>query len=233
MSLEFFNKNIDQIEEKLAYPFKDKDCLRMAFLHNSYVNEHKLSMNNERLEFLGDSIFNLIVTEFLYKQYMDFDEGKLSFLRSFLIDSKSCALYMKKINLCKYVLLGKGEQKAKGFDKDSILANIFEAIIGSLYLDGGIEIVKNFIFLKILPIMQTILNEPIHNFKAELQEYLQAKYKEAPIYDVIEETGPDHEKKFKIEVRFQNEGLGIGIGSAKKQAEQNAAKDAMKNLKLL
>ena len=220
-----------EIELRIDYPFKDKTLLALAFTHRSFCNENKdVSEHNERLEFLGDSILNLLIADYLYRYLPKTPEGELSYLRSRLVEASSCVLYVQKLELESYLLLGKGERMNDGRGRDSILADLFEAIIGAIYLDGGLQAAKRFLFKNFSPEIDQILKTPVQNFKAQLQDKVQKQYKEGPVYDVIAETGPDHSKNFIITVSVQGEVIGKGEGNSKKEAQQNAAENGLKKL---
>lgn len=222
---------IPKIEERLGYKFNDKSLLSLAFIHRSYINEHReILCHNERLEFLGDSILGMIMAEYLYVNFPKTPEGELSFLRSRLVEAPSCVLFVQKLDLSKHLLLGKGERMNDGRGRESILADLFEAIIGAIYLDGGITAARKFIFDNFSTEIEQIIQTPLMNWKATLQDHCQKKYQATPTYTVLEESGPDHHKLFKVLVTINDTDLGIGQGSSKKEAQQAAAADALKKL---
>jgi ribonuclease III len=224
-------ENAREIEAKLGYHFKDRNLLALAFVHRSYVNENRgVREHNERLEFLGDSILGLLVAEYLYKYLPTTPEGELSYLRSRLVEASSCMHYVQKLDVEQYVLLGKGERMNDGRGRDSILADLFEGIIGAIFLDGGIDAASAFLFKNFTPEIDSILKTPLSNWKALLQDYCQKKYHITPIYEVIDQVGPDHSKTFTIAVIVNDKQLGFGKGSSKKEAQQGAAEDAMSRL---
>ena len=160
-------KNTPYIEEKIHYTFNDKSLLALAFIHRSYVNENKLiTHHNKRLEFLGDSVLGILMAEYLYRNLPDTPEGDLSYLRSRLVEASSCVAYIHKLDVASYLLLGKGERLNDGRGRESILADLFEAIIGAIYLDSGIESVKTFIFTNLAEDIDAILKTPLRNWKA-------------------------------------------------------------------
>ena len=221
-------KHTPEIETKLGYAFQDKSLLFTAFVHRSFANESReIREHNERLEFLGDSILGFIMAEFLYRELPDKPEGDLSNLRSKLVEANSCSLFVKQLGLENFLLLGKGERMTPGRGRDTILADFFEAIIGAIYLDGGIVAAKNFIFSCFMETIRTLIAAPLKNWKASLQDFCQKHHKKAPTYTVLSETGPEHGKSFKIEVSVGGQILGIGEGSSKKAAQQSAAEAAM------
>lgn len=231
-TLETLQHVLPQIEKQLRYSFHDRSLLSLAFIHRSYVNEHKeVSEHNERLEFLGDSILGLIVAEYLYRNMPNTPEGDLSYLRSRLVDATSCVSYVQKLQIGDYLLLGKGERMNDGRGRDSILSDLFEAIIGAIYIDGGIEAARTFLLNNFHQEIETTLSTPLSNWKAILQDYCQKKYQQPPTYKVLEETGPDHSKNFNIAVIIAGSEYGRGSGASKKEAQQSAAHHAMEKIK--
>ncbi|MBT3394179.1 MAG: ribonuclease III [Waddliaceae bacterium] len=220
------------IESKIGYAFKDKSLLALAFVHKSYVNEHRdiTSEHNERLEFLGDSVLGILIVDYLYRYLPSTSEGDLSHLRSCLVDASACMRYVQELDVEEYLLLGKGERFNNGRGRDSILSDLFEAIIGAIYLDGGIEAAKNFLFKNFSSEINVIMTKPIRNWKADLQDYSQKKHKCPPEYSIIEESGPDHSKRFIIAVAIDGEEVGRGSGPSKKEAQQSAAEDAINSV---
>lgn len=221
-------KNTLQIEERLKYAFKNKSLLLLAFTHRSYINENKqVKEHNERLEFLGDSVLGILVAEYLYCHLPSTSEGDLSYLRSRLVEATSCVTYMLKLDVSNHLLLGKGEKMNDGRGRESILADLFEAIIGAIYLDGGIDAAKAFFFGNFKEEIEAILNTPIQNWKALLQDFCQKKFQQPPEYKTLKETGPDHSKIFVVSVELNGEVLGQGEGPSKKEAQQAAARSAL------
>lgn len=227
-------QHVPSIEAKIGYVFKDKALLSLAFVHRSFINESRefIHEHNERLEFLGDSVLGLLVSEYLYRYLPETPEGELSYLRSRLVEASSCVAYVQKLDLGSYLLLGKGERMNDGRGRESILADLFEAVIGAVYLDGGIEAARRFLFKNYSSEMQAILSRPVHNWKALLQDYTQKKYQQTPIYHVVHESGPDHSKVFEIAVIINEKEWGRGVGASKKEAQQAAAAAAIAQLKL-
>ncbi len=217
------------IEKRLGYTFKDKSLLALAFVHRSFVNENRaiIDQHNERLEFLGDSILGMLVAEYLYKQLPEHPEGELSYLRSRLVEASSCIIYVQKLHIEEFLLLGRGEKRNDGRGRDSILADLFEAVIGAIYIDGGVQAAYQFIFQNFSEEIQDILDQPEHNWKALLQDYSQKQFQNPPQYILINESGPDHSKNFEIAVHVNNEEWGRGVGSSKKEAQQAAAQKAL------
>jgi ribonuclease-3 len=217
------------LETRLAYEFKTQSLLEEALRHSSFVNEqvrHQLR-DNERLEFLGDAVLNLVIGHMLLNRFPDLDEGALSRMRSNLVNETQVASVARSLDIGSHIQLGKGESLTKGREKNSILANTFEAIIAAAYLDGGYDaafalIEKHFSFL--LEPDGNIASE--YDYKSRIQELLQTRQGEKPAYSVIEETGPDHNKMFRIELSV-NDIRTEGYGKSKKHAEQDAAHKAL------
>lgn len=222
---------IPEIEAALGYTFQDKNLIIMAFIHRSYANENRqVEISNERLEFLGDSVLGVLIAEYLYRNLPDVPEGELSSLRSRLVDAVSCVKYVLKLDLHKHVLLSRGECLNGGRGRDSILADLFEAIIGAIYLDGGFGAAQNFLFSHFKADIDAFRATPIQNYKALLQDYCQKNYQHTPVYKLLEEKGPDHIKLFKLSVLIENKEIGYGEGSSKKEAQQAAAADALSKI---
>lgn len=223
---------IDQIEAKLGYCFANKTLILEAFTHRSFTNESRaLTEHNERLEFLGDSVLGLMVSSYLFRTFPHLPEGDLSAMRSKLVESSSCISYLQKLNVDQHLLLGKGERLNDGRGRESILSDLFEAIIGAIYLDGGFEVANNFFFDHFSNEINLKLQAPPKNSKAILQDYCQKVFLQHPTYNVISENGPDHIKTFKISVSVKGKELGIGEGASKKEAQQAAANNALDRLK--
>jgi ribonuclease-3 len=228
-SLEELTTRFADIEGILSYSFQNRELLSEAFVHRSFMNENRntVEKHNERLEFLGDAVLTLIISEFLFMHLPIMREGDLSHLRSQLIDASACAGYLKKLRLHEFILLGKGETQGDPCGKESIYSDLFEAILGAIYLDGGIRPAREFVIRHFQhEILQTIEN-PAENWKAKLQDYSQRKFREIPIYKITDIEGPDHQKTFHVTVFVGGEPLGKGLGSSKKKAEQLAAQKAL------
>ncbi len=218
-------KDPAQLIAKLMYEFNDPDLLREALSHSSFVNEQSSpgSDDNERLEFLGDAVLNLIIGHILIKRYPDLKEGDLSRIRANLVNEPRLAKIARKINLGAFIKLGKGEIKSGGHEKNSILADTFEAVIAAIYLDGGFDKVFNVIethFSFLLP--SEPISATIPDYKSRIQEIIQGKEKLTPVFSLVEEIGPDHDKTFRVKLKAGNL-VTEGIGKSKKLAEQNAA----------
>jgi ribonuclease-3 len=225
-------KNFSILEKNLGLEFKNRDLLIEAFCHRSYLNEHPdfHLPHNERLEFLGDAVLELIVTEYLYKKYPEKNEGELTNWRAALVNAKILGELAKDLGFNDFLLLSKGEEKETGKARLYILANTFEALVGAIYLDQGLEVTKDFVeknlVKKKLPeiIEKGLLKDPKTRFQEEAQE----RVKITPTYKVLEEWGPDHAKHFIVGVFLGNELIAKGEGSSKQEAEEEAAKNALK-----
>jgi ribonuclease-3 len=232
-SLDFFRKNQSIIEEQLGHTFANPTLLEAAFLHKSYCNEQKRNdlEHNERLEFLGDAVLTMIVSDFLYKRFPTGAEGQLSELRARLVETTTLSKHMEKLNLIHFLIAGQGEKK--NLRKESIQANLFEAILGAIYLDSGLMAARKFLFAHFEEDMVVLLTAPSRNWKAILQDYVQRKLQSKPEYILNHEEGPDHEKVFHITVLIEGQVAGIGQGPSKKEAEREAASVAIQKLGLL
>ena len=218
------------LEKKIEYSFKNKDILREALTHRSYLNENSSwgLPPNERLEFLGDAVLELIVTEELYLRYPEKPEGELTPIRSALVNYQMMAKVAGTLNLGDFILLSRGEMKDTGRARDVILANALEAVIGAVYLDGGYVPAKQFVKSSLLQELGEVMRKGLYrDAKSVLQEKVQEKLKVTPTYRVLEETGPDHQKVFKVGVFFGEKLIASGKGPAKQDAEVAAAKEAL------
>jgi len=226
------NSSIIEVERKLGYEFSDKKILGLAFVHRSFYNENrqKVVEHNERLEFLGDSVLGLIISDYLYHHLPAQAEGELSQLRAHIVEATTCARFLLKLDLAQYVLLGKGEKMNEGRGRETIMADLFEALVGAVYVDGGLEAARTVFWLHFEEEIQGMVKEPVRNWKAELQDYSQKKYQKPPVYKVEKETGPDHSKIFHVVACLEDQEMGRGSGSSKKLAEQAAAEDALKRM---
>jgi len=231
----YHNKNIEKLEEELKYKFKDPSILENALTHGSFINEAKdpSLKDNERLEFLGDSVLNQSIAHILFQNYPEKPEGWLSKTKSILVSKDVIAQKALDMNLDKLLLLGKGEAKSGGRKRASVLADTFEAVMGALFLDGGYEICKKFITKNFKKDIEKILAEELLDFKTKLQELTQELYRSLPRYEIIEEKGPLHKISFHVKVILKGKELGRGHGSTKKEAGQMAAKKAIDNLRAI
>ncbi len=220
----------------LGLNFKNLGILDLAFHHRSFSNEnteHRI-YNNERLEFLGDSVLGLATASFLYEDMMDNPEGDLAKIKANVVSEKSLApIAKRKMHIDRYLVLGKGEELSGGRDKPAILADALEAIIGALYLDSGYEAAERFVLELIVPEIRKVQQDRGNkDYKTLLQEYYQQKHKECPVYELVRKTGPEHDKTFFVNVRLGNTIYGPVSGKSKKSAEQAAAKEACKALNI-
>ena len=204
------------------------ELIRQAFIHTSYYNEHKtLKGDNERLEFMGDAVLQLWTTDALFKMQPPISEGKMTTLRSQLVREEALAEYTRTLGWNEYLLLGVGEEKSGGRNRDSLLGDMFEAILGAIYLDCGYDAVKTILDEVIRPHIKEPKSEKVTDYKTKLQEFIQADTRKTVRYDLIKSTGPSNAPIFEIAVKLDNVILGRGKGSSKKKAEQHAAKDAL------
>ena len=218
---------IAEFENIIGYKFKNKKWIMEALTHSSYSNENKKKnlTNNERLEFLGDAILDLIISEYLFNLYPDLPEGELTKLRASIVCELSLSTVANKYNFGKYLFLGKGEELTGGRERPSILADAFEAILSAVYIDGKMESAVDFIKRILIPSIKN--NQAFRDYKTMLQEEIQKSSHEPIEYSIISESGPDHDKEFFVEVKHSNVTLGKGKGKSKKEAEQNAAYNAL------
>ena len=221
---------IKELEKRIGYEFHDMKMLMTAMCHSSYANEHRQIHDNERLEFLGDAVLEVSSSDFLFHQYPDMPEGKLTKLRASIVCEPTLALCAREIHLEQYLLLGKGEEHTGGRYRDSIISDAMEALIGAIYLDGGFANAKEFVEKFILTDIEH--KKLFYDSKTILQEIVQRDFKEEEIqYVIIGEEGPDHAKRFVVEVRIGEKKAGTGKGSTRKAAEQEAAYRAIIALK--
>lgn len=212
-------------EKQAGIRFKRLDLLNLAFSHRSYVNENaELTDNNEKLEFLGDSVLGLVSSEYLFLNYSEMAEGDFARIKSFVVSEDSLAEIAKRLKIDNYILIGKGEEYSGGRNKKAILADCMEAIIGAYFLDSGMRPVKDLILRYLVPEIEKVLqNRHRKDYKTLLQEYAQKSFKSYPKYSVIKKTGPDHDRIFWVEVIVDGRSFGPGQGKNKKEAEQQAA----------
>ncbi|TCS89627.1 RNAse III [Keratinibaculum paraultunense] len=224
-------EDLDKLQKRINYYFKDLGLLNIALTHSSYSNEKNIknNVNNERLEFLGDAVIGLVVSEYLYDRFKELPEGEMTKKRASIVCESSLAFAARKINLGKYILLGKGEEATGGRNRDSILADTFEALAGAIFLDGGLECVCRYLIdmFEEEVIYAISKGNLFIDYKTELQEVLQRKGKSKIEYVVDKEVGPDHKKKFYMNVIVENKIIGSGMGRNKKEAEHMAAKQAL------
>lgn len=223
-------EQFEKFEEAVNVTFKDKELLKKAFTHRSYLNENNAEgiEHNERLEFLGDAVLELVVTSYLYKTYPDNPEGDLTAYRSALVNTVSISEAATMLNMNDYLLLSKGEAKDTGKARQYILANTYEAVIGAIYLDQGYDVAEKFIALSLFDKLQGIIDKKLYkDAKSYVQELAQEHVSVTPTYTVLHESGPDHDRNFEVGVYFGEELIAKGKGKAKQEAEQNAARAAL------
>jgi len=223
-------KDFKTFEKKLGLQFNDANLLRQAFTHRSYLNEHRgeVAGHNERLEFLGDAVLELISTHFLYEQYPHKTEGDLTAYRAALVNAVTCAHVAAEIGMDDYLLLSRGEAKDTGRARSILLANAFEALVGAIYLDQGYDAARDFINKHLFPKMDEIIRKRLwQDGKSTLQEKAQEHEGTTPHYEVLRETGPDHAREFKVGVYLGSTLLADGEGKSKQEAEQAAAREAL------
>ena len=224
------NTDYEKLESNIGYCFKEKDLLINALTHTSYANEHKHKgmKDNERLEFLGDAVLELVSSEYLYKNMKDMPEGKMTKLRASLVCEPTLAMDAREIDLEDFIYLGKGEEATGGRKRDSIVSDAFEALIGAIFLDGGVDAARSFI-------LQFALNDIekkrlFHDCKTVLQERVNMVKIGNLSYEIVGESGPDHDKNYEAVAKIDEQVIGRGSGHTKKAAEQQAAYNALKTL---
>lgn len=221
---------IEVFEKNIQYTFKNRELLQEALTHRSYINENPewTCSHNERLEFLGDAVLELVITENLYKKYPDLDEGKLTNIRAALVNYQTLGKIAATMQLDSFIYLSKGEMKDTGKAREVILANAFEALLGAMYLDGGYDQVAYFIVSYVFVMTDSIIsNESYRDAKSYFQEIAQEKVRVTPTYTVLKENGPDHKKEFLVGVFLKDEKIAEGTGTSKQEAEIEAAKNAL------
>ena len=224
-------KDFTEFENIIGVEFKNKSILIQSLTHRSFLNEHRSSKagHNERLEFLGDAVLELVVTHYLYEKYPTKTEGDMTSIRSALVNAQTCADVAKEINLNEFLLLSKGEAKDTGRARQYILANALEAVIGAIYLDRGYDFAKDFIFRFMIPMTERIVSEELWvDAKSKFQERAQDEAAITPSYKTTKEEGPDHDKKFTVGVFLKQDLVAEGVGESKQEAEQDAARRALK-----
>lgn len=216
------------LEKTIAYEFRDKKLLQRALTHSSYANESKDKLeNNERMEFLGDAVLSLVVSDYIFRRY-HLDEGDLTKIRASIVCEQSLFQFAREIDLGGQLLLGKGEEQMGGRERPSVVSDAFEALIAAIYLDGGLEAASRFILRFTREQLEaSTQNAPFMDYKTMLQEIIQQNPEERVSYVLIHEDGPDHDKSFEVEVRLNSNVIGRGRARSKKGAEQLAAKEAL------
>ncbi len=221
---------LQALEDKLGYVFKDLALLKKSLSHKSYSNEKRLTRldHNERLEYLGDAVLELCISDLLMHGFPDAQEGEMSKVRASLVNETALSEVAKKIQLGKYLFLGKGEEQGQGREKNSLVSDAFEALIGAIYLDGGFQHAFRFVKKLFLPEIERSTKEDINrDYKTKLQEEAQNRFREAPDYRLVDQQGPDHDKVFHVDLYIGGEKFSAGQGKSKKQAEQMAAMKAL------
>ena len=219
---------MEKLQKNMGYQFKNIDLLKTSLSHSSYANEMKKTVKcNERLEFLGDAVLSIIVSDYLFKNYTHLPEGELTKLRASLVCEKNLAEYSRELEVGDFLLLGKGEEMNGGRSRSSILADAFEAILAALYLDSDLETATEYVLRFVKNQLENTKEVNFKDYKTILQEIIQQNREENVKYYLTEESGPDHDKKFVVEVRLNSNVIGKGQGRSKKEAEQQAAKEAL------
>jgi ribonuclease-3 len=223
----------EAFEQKYGIVFENKQLLKQAFTHSSYVNEHRRRPfeDNERLEFLGDAVLELTVSRYLFTSYPEMAEGDLTKLRAAVVCEPSLVEFATTLGFGEFILLGKGEEVTGGRERPALLADVFEAFVGALYLDRGLDEVVKFLQRHVFPKIAEGAFSHVMDFKSQLQEYVQRKNFGEISYRIVKEKGPAHDREFVVEVTVGDQELGNGVGRSKKEAEQQAAQKAMGKLK--
>lgn len=222
----------DELQDKIKIKLKNQTLLKQAFVHRSYLNEDRsIKASNERLEFLGDAVLSFLTSHYLYETYPDFPEGKLTNIRSSLVNTKSLASIAKDLGFGNLLFLSRGEKDSGGRTNQSLLADAFEAMLGAIFLDQGLATADSFLKTWLFSKTQAIIDQRAYvDFKSLLQEIIQEKTRISPTYHVVKSEGPDHAKTFWVEVHAGTEKLGEGMGHNKQEAEAQAAHDALEKL---
>jgi ribonuclease-3 len=224
---------LEELEKEIGYTFRDRSLLELAMTHESYANERRLpSGSNERLEFLGDAVVGLVVSRYLYERHPRLAEGRLAQMKAHLVSASYLAEQARQLDLGRFLRLGRGEATSTGRNRRNLLADAFEALVGALYLDGGMEAAQPFVlrhFREAVDRMEGLRKD----FKSLLQEHTQKHFKTLPLYEVMDESGPPHQRIFTVRVYFGDQILGEGTGRSKREAGQEAARQALEKLKAL
>ncbi|MBQ6797035.1 MAG: ribonuclease III [Clostridia bacterium] len=218
---------MERLQERINYRFNNPELLRTALTHSSYANEGRGLRSNERLEFLGDSVLSIVVSEYLFELFKNKQEGDLTKLRAALVCEKTLAEFARGISLGECLLLGKGEQNTGGRERPSILSDAFEAVIAAIFLDGGMKAAKEFVLSFVVEELKKPAARSSSDYKTTLQEIVQQNSEEKLEYVLVGESGPDHNKRFTVEVHLNSNVIGKGSGRSKKAAEQQAARQAL------
>lgn len=226
--------DIDAFQQQLGIQFADASLLQQALTHRSYVNEHddKTLVDNERLEFLGDAVLGFLIGEMLYRRFPNFAEGDLTRLRAALVRNETLAILAKSCHIGEALRMGRGEDASGGRERLTNLGSGFEALLGALYLDQGLESVRSFIQIYLLPMLDEIIAGALdRDARSQIQEWSQAKHSITPVYSTVSETGPDHQKEFTVVVLIHDQVYGIGTGRSKQAAAQSAARAALRTIR--
>ncbi len=229
-----YKKLLDQFQAEMNYRFKSIDLLKTSFTHSSLANESrdKTITSNERLEFLGDAVLNIIISDFIFKNYLDLPEGELTRVRASIVCEASLAKCAKSLNFGSYLLLGKGEDITGGRERQSILSDAFEAVLAAIYLDSGFDKAREWTLAQLEDTIESAVKGAVFkDFKTQLQEYVQRNRDTNVDYVLVDEMGPDHDKEFFVNVILEGVVISKGSGKTKKEAEQNAAKYALQSMK--
>lgn len=226
-------QKLKELELVIGYEFKDPSLFINALTHSSYANENHWDMNdNERLEFLGDAVLGMVIANYLYRLFNQYKEGDLTKIRASIVSELALSEIARTIGLGEYLYLGRGESNTGGKERDSVLADAMEAVIGAVYLDGGIQKVEKFIINLFTPLMdKTLMGKGFQDYKTNLQEILQRNGSGEISYKTVSEMGPDHDKSFVVEVYYDGKIMGRGRGKSKKEAEQGAAREAVERIR--
>ncbi|WP_217585636.1 ribonuclease III [Lentibacillus saliphilus] len=225
--------NIEKLQQAINIQFNDASLIKQAFTHSSYVNEHRdvRYADNERLEFLGDAVLELGVSQYLYRENESMEEGHLTKLRAAIVCEASLVKFARELHFGDYILLGKGEEQSGGRDRPALLADAFEAFLGALYLDRGFNVALQFLEHYVFPKIDKGAFSHVMDYKSQLQEFVQQEKHQVVTYDIVKEIGPSHDREFVTEVKVNNKLVGTGTGRSKKEAEQRAAKQALDALR--
>ncbi len=220
---------MEDLQKLIGYEFKNKNLLTDALTHSSYANEHKNKhiKYNERLEFLGDAVLSIVVSDYIFKHCPELPEGELTKLRASLVCEKTLFEFAKEINLGSYLILSKGERHNGGAERPSILSDAFEALIAAIYIDGGMNPASKHILNFVIPAIKNSMKRRVNDYKTTLQAIMQKNPGERLEYVLVNESGPDHDKHFVVEVHLNSNVIGKGGGRSKKEAEQQAAREAL------
>lgn len=223
---------LTELQEVIGFPFQDDSLLREALVHRSYLNENPSfpSRDNQRLEFLGDALLDFVAGDYLYRRYPEMREGQLTSLRAALVKEETLARFARTLDLGRYLYLGRGEEESGGRERPSLLSDAFEALVGALYLGGGLKTAQRFILRFLEPETERVLEGDLRDYKSLFQEEAQRRFQATPLYRTIDERGPDHDKTFTVEVLIEEKVYGRGEGRSKQAAEREAAHQALEKI---